>query len=89
MLPQGLTYPTHWSAMYIARDKNKYACHIIKVHTDDIVPYYTIEVLEGPFEGERQTVPERLSSWVDKMKPKKIQRIFAKFRQDTQASPTF
>jgi hypothetical protein len=82
MLPQGLTYPQLWSAMYIARDKQKYACIVSIVHTDDTEPYYTIEVLEGPFKGERQTVRERLSSWVDTLRPKKIRQIFADFEKD-------
>jgi hypothetical protein len=81
MLPQGLTYPQLWSALYIARDQQKYACTVSKVHTDDIEPYYTIEVLEGPFIGERQTVPERLTSWVDKLRPKKIKQAFSNFEK--------
>lgn len=89
ILPKGLTYPENWPAMYLAKDKQRYACHICNVHTDDIEPYYTIQVLEGPFVGERQTVPERLSSWVDTLNPKKIQRTFLKFIQDTKISPRF
>lgn len=89
ILPKGLTYPENWPATYLAKDKQRYACIVCNVHTDDIEPYYTIQVLEGPFVGERQTVPGRLSSWVDTLNPKKIQRTFVKFIQDTKVSPRF
>lgn len=79
MLPKGLTYPENWLATYIAKDNHKYACCISKVHMDDIEPYYTIDVLEGPFQGERQTVPERLTSYVDKLNRRKITKIFEEY----------
>ena len=34
MLPNGLTYPSQWPAIYIANDKKKYACVIEKAHHD-------------------------------------------------------
>ncbi len=41
--------------------------------------YYTIDVLEGPYEGERQTINERLSSYVDVLNNNEIKRIFKRF----------
>ena len=80
MLPKGLIYPQTWLATYTAKDKQKYACCITKAHMDDIEPYYTIDVLEGPFQGERQTVPERLTSYVDKLSRRKIIKIFKEYK---------
>lgn len=78
MLPNGLTYPIMWPATYIAKDRNKYACVVLAVH-HDVVPYYTVDVLEGAYTGERQTVNERLASWVDKLGFFEIQREFEKY----------
>lgn len=87
MLPLGLYYPQHWPALYIGKDKQTYPCSVCKVHLDDIEPYYTIEVFEGPFKGERQTVPERLSSWVDTLPYEEIQQTFMKYtKQEKQAA---
>lgn len=79
MLPQGLVYPKHWSLMYKASDNKEYACVIRSVHHDDGDAYYTIDVLEGPYEGERQTVRERLFSWVDSQPISQIHKHFEDF----------
>ena len=79
MLPQGLSYPANWPLMYIGRDRKKYMCFIKKVHHDDIEDvYYTIDVIEGPFTGERQTVNHRLYSYVDSFSVDEIRTIFKK-----------
>jgi hypothetical protein len=80
MLPPGLSYPPLWAVTYKPKDnKSEYPCVILQVHRDDIEPYYTIDILEGPMAGERQTVRERLHSWIDTKKPVKIQEIFKEF----------
>lgn len=83
MLPLGLTYPKHWLLMYKANDNRAYACVIRSVHHDDGDAYYTIDVLEGPLEGERQTVRERLFSWVDTKCISQIQKYFEDFHCST------
>lgn len=87
MLPKGLTYPETWPAMYTAKDKKQYACCIAKTHLDDIDPYYTVYVLEGPFAGERQTVAERLSSWVDELRREEIKQVFLDYQKEV--SPAY
>jgi hypothetical protein len=79
MLPDGVTYPILWPLLYRAKDGRKYACNVVGVHTDGIDPYYTIDVLEGPVTGERQTVTDRLSSWIDVYSIEKIRDSFNKF----------
>ncbi len=86
MLPSGITYPVHWPVSYIARDGKQYACTIIKVHFDDVDPYYTVDVLEGPASGERQTVSDRLSSWIDTYDPDFIRKTFYEFIMDVLSS---
>lgn len=88
MLPQGLYYPKHWLLMYKANDQKEYACVILSVHHDDGDAYYTIDVIEGPYEGERQTVRDRLFSWVDTEPVSKIYKYFEDFRYNTN-KPTF
>jgi hypothetical protein len=88
MLPLNLYYPIHWPLMYKARNNKEYACIICSVHHDAGEAYYTIDVIEGPYKGERQTVRERLYSWVD-MKPiSKIHKYFEDFRYNT-GKPNF
>lgn len=82
MLPKGLVYPATWPAMYIAKDKKQYACYVAKAHLDDIEPYYTVCVLEGPYAGERQTVGERLTSWVDTHSRENIKKILSDYERD-------
>jgi hypothetical protein len=79
MLPTGLTYPLNWPLMYIGKDLKMYECIIVQVHFDDVDEYYTIDVLEGPFVGERQTVNQRLYSYVDVLNKDEIKRTFAKY----------
>lgn len=82
MLTKGFTYPVLWPVTYHGRDHKKYASAIDKVHFDDSEPYYTIQVLEGPYNGERQTVAERLSSWIDKRPLVEIKEHFDKYVRD-------
>jgi hypothetical protein len=79
MLPTGITYPLKWALMYIGKDLKMYECIIEQIHFDDIEVYYTIDVLTGPFIGERQTVNQRLYSFVDVLNEDEIKRIFAKY----------
>lgn len=79
MLPTGLTYPLKWPLMYIGKDLKMYECTIEQVHLDDDDAYYTIDVLEGPFIGERQTVSQRLYSYVDVLSKDEVKRLFAKY----------
>lgn len=81
MLPIGLTYPLRWPLMYIGKDLKMYECIIEQVHLDDVEVYYTIDVLEGPFIGERQTVSQRLYSYVDVLSKDEIHNMFAKYNQ--------
>lgn len=81
MLPSGLTYPINWPLSYIARNSKKYRCIIKASHLDIEDVYYTIDVLEGPFEGERQTIAQRLTSYVDLLDRQEIQSIFKRYNQ--------
>jgi hypothetical protein len=79
MLPIGLTYPINWPVSYIGKDLKMYRSTIKQVHYDDVDAYYNIDVLEGPFIGERQTVSQRLYSYVDVLSKDEIKRTFAKY----------
>lgn len=84
MLPARLTYPLLWPVTYKGKDGREYASTVMQVHFDDIEPYYTINVLEGPYACERQTVKERLKSWVDDLDASQIKKEFERFIASTQ-----
>lgn len=88
MLSSDLTYPTLWPVTYTSQNGKMYASTVMKVHFDDVEPYYTIEVLEGPSQGERQTVQERLSSWIDKCSVMEAKKVFSEFTADVLAEKT-
>jgi hypothetical protein len=81
MLPIGLSYPLNWPILYIGKDMKMYKSVIRVAHLDNVDVYYTIEVFEGPFAGERQTVNQRLYSYVDVLSKDEIQNIFTKHTQ--------
>ena len=83
MLPKGFSYPYNWPLTYIAGDNKEYTAVVKQIYFDDLEPYYTIDVIEGPYEGERQTVNERLHSYVDVLDKETITKTFLKFAQQT------
>lgn len=85
MLLKGLTYPPFWPLTYIGNDMKHYVCIIMQVH-HDTEPYYTVDVLEGPYCGERQTINERLTSWVDSLSIYEARKVFDDYiKKDTRS----
>jgi hypothetical protein len=78
-LPLPLAYPPGFPVTYQPAGGGAEAACIEAAHCDGTEPFYTVRLIERDTLVERQTVRERLSSWVDALPVPAILRHFAEF----------
>lgn len=77
-LPNGLVYPKKWPVIYVDSNGKKRRAIIRDIHIQDQHPYYTISLVRE-LDIEKQTINERLESYIDDYKYDDIQKIFARW----------
>lgn len=77
-LLQGLTYPKNWPLLYIDSKGKKRRALVLDIHILDGTPYYTIRILKKP-DQEKQTINERLVSYIDSYDHDEIRKTFDKW----------
>lgn len=85
-LPVGLVYPKGWPLLYIDSNGKKRRALVLDAHVLDGTPYYTICVLKKP-DQEKQTVSERLESYIDTYEFDEIRKTFDKWVYERGKSP--